>query len=251
MRDLRPALRAARPLVHCITNPIAIGDQANIVLAAGGRPIMAEHPDEVEAITADAGALLLNLGNITEVRIRSMERAAAAAARAGVPVTLDLVGVGCSALRREFALRLLAAYPVAVVRGNLSEALAALGRESHALGVDAGDRADGATQAEVARTLAKEYSAAALVSGPVDAVSDGERVALIPGGCELMGRITGTGCMQGALVAAFTAVAEPFDAAAFGAALLARAGEAEAAGPMALRFEMIDRVYALPWEEQK
>ena len=113
-------------------------------------------------------------------------------------------------------------------RGNLSEALAALGRESHAIGVDAGDRADGATQAEVARTLAKEYSAAALVSGPVDAVSDGERVALIPGGCELMGRITGTGCMQGALVAAFTAVAEPFDAAAFGAALLARAGEAEA-----------------------
>ncbi len=195
MRDLRPALRAARPLVHCITNPIAINDQANIILAAGGRPIMAEHPDEVAEITAGAGALLLNLGNITEVRIRSMERAAAAAARAGVPVTLDLVGVGCSALRREFALRLLDTYPVAVVRGNLSEALAALGRESHALGVDAGDRADDKSRAEVARALARRCSAVVLVSGPVDAVSDGARAALVPGGCELMGRITGTGCI--------------------------------------------------------
>ena len=37
-------------------------------LLLGGRPIMAEHPEEVEEITKTADALMLNLGNITDVR---------------------------------------------------------------------------------------------------------------------------------------------------------------------------------------
>ena len=62
----RQLTRAAQPLIHCITNPISIHDCANIILAAGGRPIMAEHPAEVAEITRSSHALALNLGNITD-----------------------------------------------------------------------------------------------------------------------------------------------------------------------------------------
>ena len=58
--------------------------------------MMAEHPMEVEGITKTAGALMLNLGNITDVRIESMKRSARMAAKEGIPVLLDLVGVSCS-----------------------------------------------------------------------------------------------------------------------------------------------------------
>ena len=54
----RNDLRETAPLIHCITNPIAINDCANGILAVGGKPIMAEHPDEVEEITCIAGAHL-------------------------------------------------------------------------------------------------------------------------------------------------------------------------------------------------
>lgn len=38
-----------QPLIHLITSPIAINDCANAILAVGGRPICAEHPEEVRA----------------------------------------------------------------------------------------------------------------------------------------------------------------------------------------------------------
>ena len=68
----RQALRENRPLLHCITNPISINDCANAILAVGARPIMAEHPLEVQGITQSAQALSLNLGNITDARMESM-----------------------------------------------------------------------------------------------------------------------------------------------------------------------------------
>lgn len=69
MLELRKKVRQKKPLIHCITNPISIHACANAVLALGARPIMAEHPKEVAQITATAGALMLNLGNITDVRM--------------------------------------------------------------------------------------------------------------------------------------------------------------------------------------
>ena len=50
-------VKTGKPLIHCITSPIAINDCANLVLIAGARPIMAEHPEEVSGITAMAGGL--------------------------------------------------------------------------------------------------------------------------------------------------------------------------------------------------
>ena len=95
------------PLIHCITNPISINDCANILLAIGARPIMAEHPDEVAEITAIAKGLALNLGNITDARMASMKISAGAAKDKGIPFVLDLVGLSCSRLRQKYAKELL------------------------------------------------------------------------------------------------------------------------------------------------
>ncbi|MFQ7213141.1 MAG: hydroxyethylthiazole kinase [Blautia massiliensis (ex Durand et al. 2017)] len=71
--QLRKRIKEEKPLIHCITNPISIHDCANVVLAVGARPIMAEHPAEVTDITASAGALMLNLGNIYRCQDRVNE----------------------------------------------------------------------------------------------------------------------------------------------------------------------------------
>ena len=92
LNETRSMVRGKRPLIHCITNPISINQCANTVLAAGARPIMAEHPAEVKEITETADALMLNLGNITDVRMRSMEISLKAAEEKGIPVILDAVG---------------------------------------------------------------------------------------------------------------------------------------------------------------
>ena len=58
--DIRIKIKEKKPLIHCITNPISIRDCANVILSVGARPMMAEHPDEVEAVTKSAASLLLN-----------------------------------------------------------------------------------------------------------------------------------------------------------------------------------------------
>ena len=100
---IRKDVREKGPLIHCITNPISINDCANIVLASGAKPIMAEHPAEVAEITAVSAALAVNLGNITDIRMQSMCIAGETAQKMHLPVILDLVGVGCSQLRYDYA----------------------------------------------------------------------------------------------------------------------------------------------------
>ena len=92
--DIRGAVRERSSLIHCITNPISINQCANAILAVGGRPIMAEHPREVSEITATAGALMLNLGNITDVRMEAMCLSARTAAEQGTPAEIGQQLVG-------------------------------------------------------------------------------------------------------------------------------------------------------------
>ena len=53
-----------RPRVHCLTNTVAQNLTANMLLAFGAVPSMASHPEEVAAVAAGAGAILINLGTL-------------------------------------------------------------------------------------------------------------------------------------------------------------------------------------------
>ena len=48
--------------IHCLTNPVTMQDVANILLAAGGSPIMGQDPEEAEEIARLCQAVLLNTG---------------------------------------------------------------------------------------------------------------------------------------------------------------------------------------------
>lgn len=253
LREMLEELRERRPLIHCITNPISINDCANLVLAAGGRPIMAEHPREVEEITATAAALALNLGNITDVRMASMLRAAKAARAHRVPVIVDAVGVGCSRLRRDYVHTLLAE-GATVLKGNVAELCCLWQGESGMSGVDAPE-GSGLTGGELAalRGLSRQTGAVVLASGAVDAVvSPSGKLLRLSNGSPMMGRLTGTGCMLNVLTACFLAVGSGEEAAVAAAAMLGICGEraARAArGPGSLRTQLLDEAYCLTPEE--
>ncbi len=55
-------LRQKRPIVHCITNHVTANDCANLLLACGASPVMADSPVESAEVTSKSNALVLNLG---------------------------------------------------------------------------------------------------------------------------------------------------------------------------------------------
>ena len=124
--ELVERLRQKRPVIHEITNYVTAESCADVALAAGASPVMADEPEEVEDITAGADALVLNLGTISFNKQIAMERSAAVAKKKGIPVVLDPVGVMASKMRLSFALQLLNKGYIDIVRGNYSECNALL-----------------------------------------------------------------------------------------------------------------------------
>lgn len=251
MQSLLKQVRQEKPLIHCLTNPISINGCANIILAAGARPIMAEHPGEAAGITERAGALMLNLGNITDARMEAMPLSLKKAQEKNIPALLDLVGVACSPLRLEFAGRLLAEGKTAVLKGNISEILAMAGLPSHSVGIDAGAE-DALTEANLAEVctafgkMAKQWDTVVMATGKQDLITDGEQAFLVSNGTEMLSSITGTGCMAGALTATFLSGRRPMEAALLGTVLMGIAGEkaeATACGPGSFQAALLDAVY--------
>ena len=196
------------PLIHCITNPISINDCANILLAIGARPIMAEHPDEVAEITAIAKGLALNLGNITDARMASMKISAGAAKDKGIPFVLDLVGLSCSRLRQKYAKELLQIAVPDIIKGNISELRTLLGLPTTpGMGVEAGQkemvtRENALEYAKLFQKQAREYHTLLLATGPIDLVVSSEEAYIIANGSNALASITGTGCMNNVLAGA-------------------------------------------------
>lgn len=225
IRNIRRAVSERQPLIHCVTNPISINQCANAILAVGGRPMMAEHPLEVSEITRTAQSLMLNLGNITDARMESILISAETAQEAGIPFLLDAVGIACSSLRRDYVNRLLNTAIPTVIKGNYSEILALHRQSYHSSGVDADAALDIRTIDHAAVSLARRLKTILLASGPVDIVTDGTRLYHIHNGTPQLSRITGTGCLQGALCAAYLSARPGLEAVLTGCAVLGICGE--------------------------
>lgn len=213
------------PLVHCITNPISIQQCANGLLAVGARPIMAEHPKEVREITETASALVLNLGNITDVRMTSMRICAGTAREKNIPILLDAVGAACSRLRRDFASELMDRALPNLIKGNYSEINALYRQDYRSSGVDAEGALDPAAVSQAAVELARKYQTVILASGKADIVTDGKRLVYVKNGTPQLSAVTGIGCMLGALCGAYLSEKNAFDAAVAGCAVLGICGQ--------------------------
>lgn len=234
-------MRGRSPLIHCITNYVTVGDTANMLLAVGASPIMADDPAESAEITALAQGLTLNLGTPSASRVDSMLRSGTEANRKGIPVIFDPVGVSCSGFRRDSAAELIKRVRLTAVRGNLSEISYLAGFDSRENGVDSSETR--ITAVSAAKTAAQKLGCVCAVTGEQDVISDGKRTAVIRNGTPLLKKVTGAGCMTSALCAAMCTVTDGFTGAAAGIALMDICGElaAERSGlPGSFRAALFD-----------
>lgn len=234
------AMRRERPLVHCITNFVAMNIAANVLLAAGASPAMIHAEAEAGEFAAIAGALTVNIGTLSPDWLKGMQLAAHAVATAGRPWVLDPVAHYATAFRREATASLLALSPT-IIRANASEIIALAGGASRGQGVDSRDSVAAAEDA--ARLLAGRHKSIVAVTGVTDFVTDGDRAVRIDGGSSMMPQVTALGCALTCLVGAFAAASpgRGFEATAAALAFYAVAGEraadrAEGPGSFAWRF---------------
>lgn len=254
--DMLENVRKKCPLIHNITNYVTANDCANIVIACGASPIMADDKEEVAEITAICSGLNINIGTLNSRTIDSMLIAGRRANELNHPIVLDPVGAGASKLRTETAVRLLKEIKFSVIRGNISEIKTLAFEGGTTKGVDA-DAADKVTEENLdnvisfAKTLAKKYGAVISITGAVDIVSDSEKSYCIRNGHPMMSSVTGTGCQLSAMTAAFAA-ANPnhtLEAAAAAVSAMGYAGETaysrltEKDGNSTYRNYIIDAIY--------
>ena len=232
LKTMLENVRAKSPLVHNITNYVTVNDVANVLLAAGGSPIMSDDADDVEDITSICGGLNINIGTLNKNTIPSMFLAGKKANALGHIVRLDPVGAGASRLSTDSANRLMQEVRFDAVRGNISEIKTLCTGSGSTKGVDA-DAVDAVTEAnlddgvQLVKAFAQKTGCIVAVTGAIDLVSDGERCWCIRNGRAEMSRITGTGCQLSALMTAFL-VANPdrkLDAAAAAVCMMGLAGE--------------------------
>ncbi len=232
LKTMLENVRTKSPLVHNITNYVTVNDVANVLLAAGGSPIMSDDADDVEDITSICGGLNINIGTLNKNTVPSMFLAGKKANALGHIVLLDPVGAGASRLRTDTANRLMQEVRFDAVRGNISEIKTLCTGSGTTKGVDA-DAVDAVTEANLddgvalVKAFAKQTGCIIAVTGAIDLVSDGARCWCIRNGRAEMSRITGTGCQLSALMTAFL-VANPdhkLDAAAAAVCMMGLAGE--------------------------
>ena len=168
---------------------------------------MAEHPGEVGEITGTSRCLVLNLGNITDIRMEAMQISAKRAVEKGIPVVVDMVGIACSHLRRSFVLKLIDEICPTVLKGNYSEICALHRSDYSSSGVDADNVPDRYNMSKIAAQLAHRYKCIILASGATDIVTDGKKLFYITNGTPRLTSVTGTGCMLGVLCGCCMSVA--------------------------------------------
>ena len=250
LADSLTTYREAGPLVQCLTNTVVTNWTANVLLASGGSPAMVDNPDEAGVFARVASAVLINMGTPQTATVAAMHAAVEACAAAGTPWVLDPVAAGGLPWRTEIARTLVAEHAPAIIRGNASE-IAGLAGGSGGRGVDSTDSPEAVL--DIARALATEHGCVVAVSGPVDHLTDGDRLVRLANGHALMTQVTGVGCSLGALMAGFAgSVDDPLLAAAGATALLTIAAERaaeSASGPGSFAVALLDQLAAVTPED--
>lgn len=255
-------LRQSAPRIHCITNHVTSNDVANLLLALGAKPIMAQDEQETAQVASACNGLMLNMGTPDSARMRAMLAAGRRANELGIPVVLDPVGVGASDFRRDWAKQLMQQLSFAAIRGNLSEIRTLAGLQTEASGVDVSDR-DRVSAGQLAETaawiqqLCRRWNTILAVSGAIDLVCDSQRCFAVLNGDPMMQSVTGTGCQLTAMLTAFLAAnrQEPLEAALAAVCMMGLSGEVAhqrllpGEGSGSYRIRMMDAAFCMKGAE--
>ena len=251
--DFRPSrllqeVRSVRPLVHHITNYVTVNDCANMCICAGGSPVMTDGEDVVDMV-ALALSTVLNIGTLNSRTVASMEMAASEASARGIPMVLDPVGAGATPYRTEVSTMLMGMSP-SVIKGNAGEIGVLSGLGGEVRGVDSGGSED---IAEAVRSLAENRGCIVAASGPVDYVSDGRVVVSLSNGSDLLGKVSGTGCMLSSVVGCYVGACGPSMESVCGAItalnVAAELAEGRCSGPGSFKVALLDCMDSLSPED--
>ena len=263
IKEIMTNVKEKNPLVHCITNYVTVNDCANIVLASGASPIMADDIGEVEDIVSISNALVLNIGTLNERTINSMLKAGKKANELNIPVIFDPVGAGASKLRTDATRKIMNEIDLSLITGNISEIKTILEGSGTTKGVDASEE-DEITEenidivVEMAKSLSKKTKTVISITGKIDIIAQDDKAYIVSNGHEIMPKITGTGCMLTSIIGGYIG-ANPdsiLEATTIATALMGISGEKafnkikdNNEGTSSFRNYLIDNIYMLSEED--
>ncbi|MBA5849946.1 hydroxyethylthiazole kinase [Clostridium sp. cel8] len=251
--DILTKVRQSSPLVHCITNYVTVNDCANILLSYGASPAMCEAYDEVFDFAKISNALYINLGTLNREQESSIILAAESAKIHNIPVILDPVGSPAIPKRLSVIKRIMEVGKIDIIKGNIGEINFLAGKPSNVKGVDSLDNTTSAL--ESCLIVANKYNCTVAATGVEDFITDGKRSAIIKNGTSMLTKVTGAGCMLGALCAATAGVEkDKFISTVCAVLSMNIAGEEAfkfAKSPGSFRVKLIDSIYELTEEKLK
>ena len=195
-------------LCHNMTNTVVQNFAANVCLATGSCPIMSLNGPESADLASLGGGLVINMGTVTPDLLSTYLMGIQAYNAASNAVVFDPVGGGATNIRRAAVKQLLAGGFFDAIKGNEGEIAAVLGASSvQQRGVDSGPSTRTIAQkAEIVRKLAQRERCVVLMTGETDILSDGDRAFGISNGSHWLGKITGSGCALGSVLASYLAI---------------------------------------------
>ncbi|PMD40751.1 Hydroxyethylthiazole kinase [Hyaloscypha variabilis F] len=201
------AIAEKNPLSHNMTNLVVQNFAANVALAVGGSPIMSNYGEEAVDLCRLGGSLVINMGTVTAEGLQNYVQALKAYNLEGAPVVFDPVGAGATSVRRSAVKTLLAAGYFDVIKGNEGEIRTVFGSLVQQKGVDSGaSTLNNAEKGKLVKELAARERNVVVMTGKIDFLSDGKRTFAVSNGHELLGRITGSGCVLGTIISLALAV---------------------------------------------
>ena len=269
-KDALKNVKETVPLTFCITNFVTVTDCANAALAIGGSPIMSNGAEEGGEIVNIANALVINIGTLSKSQNELMRNSANQAKEINKPIIFDPVGAGVSALRNDMTKEIVENYPLALIRGNMSEIKAITqlinlnlneNNDAAGKGVDVAEsdiisKDTLENNALIVKQLANELNTVVIASGPIDIISDGNLTFGLENGDEMMPLITGSGCMLTTIIGSYVGANDALVGGITACALMAIAGEnaaeyvrANDLGTGSFRTLLIDNLYKLDAEE--
>ena len=269
-KDALKNVKETVPLTFCITNFVTVTDCANAALAIGGSPIMSNGAEEGGEIVNIANALVINIGTLSKSQNELMRNSANQAKEINKPIIFDPVGAGVSDLRNDMTKEIVENYPLALIRGNMSEIKAITqlinlnlneNNDAAGKGVDVAEsdiisKDTLENNALIVKQLANELNTVVIASGPIDIISDGNLTFCLENGDEMMPLITGSGCMLTTIIGSYVGANDALVGGITACALMAIAGEnaaeyvrANDLGTGSFRTLLIDNLYKLDAEE--
>ncbi|WP_251518269.1 MULTISPECIES: hydroxyethylthiazole kinase [Staphylococcus] len=193
-------LRTQNPLVICYTNDVVKNFTANGLLSLGASPAMSEAPEEAEDMLQVAQTLLINIGTLTKDQEMDIIKIGQTANKVGTPIVFDPVAVGASQYRKDFCKRFLEEVEVSVVKGNSSEVLTLIDSETKMKGTEGDHSLD---VVNIAKSAHEQLKCAIIITGKTDVIAHNGQIVKLNNGSPLLAKVTGAGCLLGAVVASF------------------------------------------------